>query len=316
MAPSQPEGATDATIAVTGGTGFIGRSIVSALRNQGAQVKALARRADSNLAVDAALVPGTVEDVTAIETLIAGCPVLVHCAGAVRARSAADFHRVNAAATAAIGRLCAERGVRLVLVSSLAAREPQLSSYAASKRAAEEALAAIPGLDWCAIRPPLVYGPGDRATLPLFRLMRRGFLPVPAVPNARFSAVYRDDLSAAVAALAASATDGIFEICDGHAGGYGWADLAATAATHLGRPVRCVPIPRAAMRLAAAATQAVARLTGGAPMVYPGKVRELYHIGWVCDAGPLTEATGWQPRVSMDEGIRRTFRWYGANNWL
>src|SRR5690606_40015978 len=97
-----------------------------------------------------------------------------------------------------LGRLCAARGIRLVLVSSLAARSPDLSAYAASKRDAEKALTEIDGLDWCAIRPPLVYGPGDRATLPLFRAMRRGLLPVPAGSGGRFSAIHADDLAAGI----------------------------------------------------------------------------------------------------------------------
>ena len=218
---------TAPTVAVTGATGFVGRGIVAALRRRGIRVRALARSADTALEADAEVIRGTLEDPPSLARLTEGCPVLVHCAGAVRASTADAFHRINADATAALGRLCAENGVRLVLVSSLAAREPGLSPYAASKRAAEEALASTPGLDWCAVRPPLVYGPGDRATLPVFKMMRHGWLAVPAVPGARFSAIYRDDLGEAMAALAENDVRGIFDVSDATPDGYTWNDMAA-----------------------------------------------------------------------------------------
>jgi len=279
-------------------------------------VRVLARSPDAALEADADLVRGRLEDPSALTELVDGCRTVVHCAGAVRAPSSAAFHRVNADATALLGRLCAERGARLVLISSLAAREPHLSPYAASKRAAEDALGSATDLDWAAIRPPLVYGPGDRATLPVFRMMKHGWLATPSVGGARFSAIYRDDLADAVAALAASDARGIFDISDGAPNGYAWADMAVAAADHLGRRVRMVGVPRTAMRAVAAVNAFAAKLTGGAPMLYPGKVRELYHIDWACGAGPLMRATGWRPRTALGRGVAQTFGWYADNEWL
>src|SRR3546814_1469361 len=115
-------------------------------------------------------VPGDLDDAAALCALVEGCSALLPWAGAVRAHSPDEFARVSTDATSRIGQLCAARGVRLVLISSLAAREPALSPYASSKHAAERALGRVPRLDWCALRPPLVYGPRDRATLPLFRM--------------------------------------------------------------------------------------------------------------------------------------------------
>lgn len=315
MTPA-PTATSTAIVAVTGATGFVGHGIVAALRRRDTRVRALARRADRTLEADAEVVQGTLQDPLSLARLVEGCSVLVHCAGAVRAPTAAAFHQINADATAVLGELCAEYGARLVLVSSLAARQPGLSPYAASKRAAEDALARMPGLDWCAVRPPLVYGPGDRATLPLFRMMRHGWLAVPAVPGARFSAIYRDDLGEAVTALVESDARGIFEVSDTAPDGYTWNDMAAAAAGHLQRRVRMIAVPRRLMQTVAAANGVVAKLTGGAPMVYPGKVRELYHIDWACGAGPLMRATGWRPRVALGQGVAQTFRWYADNDWL
>src|SRR3546814_19291408 len=67
---------------------------------------------------------------------------------------------------------------RFIHISSLAAREPELSAYGASK-AKSEKLVAASGLEWTIIRPPAVYGPGDRETLELFKMARRGLVAPP-----------------------------------------------------------------------------------------------------------------------------------------
>src|SRR3546814_14244242 len=77
---------------------------------------------------------------------------------------------IAAAAAADVG--------RFVHVSSLAAREPELSAYGRSK-AESEKLMAESGLDWAIVRPPAVYGPGDRESLELFRMAARGLVLLP-----------------------------------------------------------------------------------------------------------------------------------------
>ena len=106
---------------------------------------------------------------------------MVHGAGAVRGNSQADFDRVNVTGTATLLDAIADlpSPPRILLLSSLAAREPQLSWYAHSKREGEQQLEKHPRLDWVILRPPAVYGPGDREMLPLFQAMSRGSALVP-----------------------------------------------------------------------------------------------------------------------------------------
>jgi nucleoside-diphosphate-sugar epimerase len=148
------------------------------------------------------LFEGDVTNPQALQRLVADCDAVVHGAGAVRGNSQADFDRVNVAGTAAV--LAAVRAQarppRLLLVSSLAAREPQLSWYAHSKREGETLLERTSGLDWIILRPPAVYGPGDREMLPIFQSMRRGIALVPGSPEARTSLVHVEDLVAAILA--------------------------------------------------------------------------------------------------------------------
>jgi nucleoside-diphosphate-sugar epimerase len=199
-------------------------------------------------------------------------------------------------------------------MSSLAARMPHLSDYAASKWRGECAIKAAPGnLRWTILRPPAVYGPGDRELAPLFRCIARGLAPVPAHATGRFSLIHVDDLASAVLRwLEADTGYGrTFEIDDARAGGYDWATVLAIAGPALGRmrPVRRVSIPVALLRSVAQVNLAAARLFRYAPMLTPGKVREITHPDWLCDSHQFAAATGWRPEIGLESGLTRT---YGA----
>jgi nucleoside-diphosphate-sugar epimerase len=194
-----------------------------------------------------------------------------------------------------------------VLISSLAAREPHLSFYAASKRAGEtklEAVARDTGLSCAVLRPPAIYGPGDRELLPLFRLMARGIAPFPGARDARASLLHVSDLAGAAVALLESDAQGTYELHDGQPNGYGWQDIADTVARVADRRrVWRVRIPGGILRGAARVNLAASRLFRYQPMLTPGKVNELRHPDWVCDNTDLSRATGWTPTLSLHDGL-------------
>src|SRR6185503_36518 len=151
-----------------------------------------------------------------------------------------EFDRVNRDGTARLSALAPD--VPFLLLSSLAAREPQLSPYAASKRAAEDVVARRSG-PWLAVRAPAVYGPGDRETLAYFKMAKRGFVLQPDRPDARLSLIHVEDLTEALAlVLERPLPSGVLEIDDGHQGGYRHDDMAKAAAAAFGRPVRPIRI--------------------------------------------------------------------------
>lgn len=308
-------------IALTGATGFIGRRLLRQFASAGHRLRVLTRRPAPDLAGPGVTpVPGALDDEDSLERLIADADIVVHAAGLTRASSAAEFHRINADAAGRLAALSAARPrpPRFILISSLAAREPTLSDYAASKRRGEEAVAGQPGLDWTILRPPAVYGPGDRATLEIFRLMKRGVLPVPPGGKARVSLIYVDDFCAAVGALLRSPDVGgnRFELRDACAAGYSWRRIAEAAGRYFGREIICIPVPKPLLWLAGHSSVIKCQLTGGAPRISPGKVRELCHIDWVCRENPLTRLTDWRPEVGIDEGFRRSLDWYREKSWL
>lgn len=300
-------------VAVTGATGFIGGRLCLHLREQGCRVRALVRspaRAADLMRAGVELVPGDLAATAALRELLADAVAVIHCAGTVRGRTPADFAPANVRGLESLCAALRDRpGCRLLALSSLAAREPALSAYAASKYAGEQVLLAQgDATPWTVLRPPAVYGPGDRELLPLFRIMGRGLGPVPGRLSNRVSLLYVDDLTAAISAWlrTPSVPRGIFSLCDPQERGYAWTDILATAGAVFGRRVRPLRIPAVALQGVAALNWAGATLMGYAPMLTPGKVRELCHPDWVCDGRELAGVLDWQPQVTLAEGLRLT----------
>ena len=305
-------------VAVTGVTGFIGPHLIAALARRGFKLRLLIRRwspLPSLAGVDAEIVLGDLEDPAATARLVAGTDAVIHAAGLIKARSPADFFRVNRDAT---GRLAALAPQPLfILLSSLAAREPQLSPYAASKRAAEETLAGRIG-PWLAVRAPAVYGPGDRETLAYFKSVARGIAPQPwGGDRARLSLIHAADLAAVLAAcIERPPTPSVYEIDDGQVGGYGYADMAAAAAAAIGRAPFTLSIPRPVMLAAAAANGLRQSLDGSAQIMTFGKVREIFHPDWSVHDRRLADGLDFRAHYDLRHGFADTIHWYRRHHWI
>ncbi len=309
-------------VALTGATGFIGRALAPRLLASDWKVKALLRRPDPALeAAGVQPIRGALGEDDSLRDLIAEAEVVIHCAGAIKARSRAAFQEINAAGTASLvaTAAAAPQRPRFLLLSSLAAREPGLSDYAASKRQAEAEVARHGGeLDWVALRPPAVYGPGDQATLTLFKQFSRGqaFLPRPA--DKRVSLLFIDDLIDAILHLLERPRwqGEVIELDDGRPRGYAWTELAEIASAGLDKPVATLSLPRGLLWLPAAANEVLSLLLGRAPMLTRGKLRELFHEDWVSRRQSGTALNGWQGHVTFEQGFPRTLAWYKERGWL
>jgi nucleoside-diphosphate-sugar epimerase len=303
---------SSAPIAVTGATGFLGGAIARRLAAQGRPLRLLVRDPARAPAIPGAeLAVGGLESPQALEALVAGAFGVVHCAGLVKARSRGEFFAVNAHAAGSLAQAAARAGVeRFVLISSLAARAPHLSAYAASKAAGEAEVRAVSGLKSVLLRPPGIYGPGDREAARLLALANRGWLPAPGPRSSVVALIHVEDAAAAaVAALdAPQCAGGMYEIDDG-AGGYTWAGLAQVLSDALQRRVRPAPIP-APVVFGLAYLSAAGQLLGGRADVFgPGKARELRHADWRCDSTPLQRDAGWRPLIPLLDGLRETCSW-------
>lgn len=302
-----------ACLAITGGTGFVGAALVNLALAEGHDVRALTRRAQPARG-RLGWIAGDLADAGALDRLCGGADAVIHVAGVINARTAAEFQAANVEGTRAL--LAAAADVpRYVHVSSLSAREPSLSVYGKSKAAAD-ALVAAARPDAAIVRPPAVYGPGDRETAHLFRLIARGWALLPS--DGRLSIVEVSDLAQALLALATAKTGGgnIFEIDDATPGGLthrGFAELIAGA---LGTRPRYLTIPAPVLTIGAAVDTLTARLKGTLPALSFDRARYLAHPDWTADSAPLRALGIWTPRVPAAEGIRRAAGWYRAEGWI
>ena len=310
------------TIAITGATGFVGAALTRRLVASGRKIQALIRPESSHkrpAGIDVRWIDGDLENSESLRRLLHGADTVVHCAGAVRGATRAQFYRVNVDGIARLAELAVDRHPRpsLLLISSLAAREPHLSHYAASKREGEAVLVEKSDkLFWTVFRPSAIYGPGDRELTPVFHWMRKGIAPILGSGKGRFSLLYVEDLAEAIVQwLDHKGNPGcIFELHDGQPGGYAWHDVIDTVADlRQGKTVVALRIPLVVARVFAMLNLISARVLGYAPMLTPGKVRELHHFNWVCDNTALNTATGWTPKILLAEGLQRTLSWNGAS---
>jgi nucleoside-diphosphate-sugar epimerase len=303
--------------ALTGATGFIGGAIARRMTAAGWHVRALVRPKSSMCdqgGPNIEWITGTLEETNALHRLVRDASVIVHCAGTVRGASKSYFDLVNIDGVARLVQAAEDEHhvPRFLLMSSLAAREPGLSPYAASKHGGEAVLHERANkLSWVTLRPPAVYGPGDREMAALFQWMGRGCAPMFVPEGARFSLLYIEDLVDAVLRLLGtkSLKNRIFEIHDGQPNGYSWDDIVDTVSRLTYRHIRRVSVPAFFIDVLATLNLLAARATGYKPILTPWKVREFRHPDWVGDNTALSHETGWTPTIGLAEGLKRTFGW-------
>jgi len=303
------------TVALTGATGFIGGVLLKHLSDHGFRVKALYRPSSfspPNPTNSVEWLAGDLDDAESLRVLVTDVDIVVHCAGAVRGTTLEQFKKINTAGVERLLEVAVEQKVsRFLLMSSLAAREPSLSAYALSKKLGEDVLIKYCGkIAWDVLRPPAVYGPGDREMQPLLKLIKRGIIPVLGGKENRFSLLHVDDLAEAVLCLLRS--DGTrqgqcFELHDGHPDGYNWHQIANIAALLNSKAPRFFSIPRLLVQTVGLTNVFLASLFDYQPMLTSGKARELFHPNWVCDNTAITHAIDWQPKVLFQVGMKRLF---------
>ena len=277
------------------------------LKKSNHSVRALTRPGRAR-AGNASWIEGDLNNRPALDELVKGCASVIHCAGITRGNSLEDFLDVNLGGTENL--LAAARRIapapRFLLISSVAARYPDYSWYALSKSRAETLLMSDANSDLfrTIYRPTAIYGPGDKEMRPLFRLMRRGLLFRAGRVDARISLLHVDDLVNAILMwLSAHTAQGLFELDDGTREGYRWADIAAIGQAAWKRRIIQVQVSTTVLKCAARVNLHLARTFRYPAMLTPGKINELTHENWVCDNAPLTACLGWEPEISLSDGI-------------
>ena len=338
---------------VTGATGFIGARLVRRLVERGDEVACLVRSTSdtSNLeSLGVRLLNGSLGDAGSLAAVMteARPDAVYHLAGLTHAVKTADFHRVNAEGTKALVEAAAALDVppTFVLVSSLAAAGPSppgvphteatrsapVSEYGKSKLLGEDLARQHAGATPLSIvRPPVVFGAGDRDGLLLFKSLRA--FPLHAVPQLKglpLSLIHVDDLVDAltrvadrgerVRPFAENPTEGLFDptglyyAADPTESSY--AEMGRMAAAAMDKKVWVLCRRKYPFLPLALAGDLWARWRGKAPLFGMDKLREASASGWVCDPAKITEQLAWAPAERLAERYAETHAWYREAGWL
>nr|WP_276591842.1 NAD-dependent epimerase/dehydratase family protein [Sphingomicrobium nitratireducens] len=295
---------------MTGATGFVGQRLLARALDAGHTIAALTRH-DQQSRERLDWIPGALEDRDALERLAEGADAVIHVAGVINAPDAAGFEKGNVEGTQAMLAAAARGGAsRFVHVSSLAAREPGLSQYGASKARSETKVLTSP-LDAVIVRPPAVYGPGDRETLELFKMARRGVVMLP--PKGRLSLIHADDLSDLLLRLAegggqAGAT---YEPDDARENGWSHVEFAEALGRAVGRDAITLSMPGGVLRAAAFADRFV---RGRKAKLTPDRAAYFCHPDWVVTRE--RRPAFWSPAIPTEQGLRATADWYREKGWI
>ncbi|MFN3675534.1 MAG: SDR family oxidoreductase [Sphingomonas pseudosanguinis] len=296
-------------VAVTGATGFVGRAVVDRAAGAGLSLRALTRRAQPSRA-GITWIAGALDKPDSLATLVEGADAVLHIAGVVNAPDREGFVAGNIDGTRAMVAAAKAAGIRrFVHVSSLSAREPELSVYGWSKRQAEDVVAQS-GLDWTIVRPSGIYGPGDMEMRDMFRAAGLGLAFMP--PPGKVSLIAVEDFARLLTTLAA--TDGpraVLEVDDGRVLTH--AELAQAIGTAVGRRVMTLHLPKALLNLGAKIDR---KLRGKGAKLTPDRVGYLCHSDWTADPALRPDPALWEPAIPLAKGLADTARWYRANGLL
>ncbi len=319
---------------VTGGTGFVGSHLVELLlARRYAEVRCLVRTRLKWLeGKDIVPVRGTLADRVLIEDAVRDVDIVYHLGGVTRARTYAALIEGNVTATTQLLDTVLDVNpeiAKVLVTSSLAAvgQAPAdhaseatplrpISRYGRSKAEMESAIHGYAQvLPLVVVRPPAVYGPRERDIFTFFRAVQRGVCPV-LRGDPGLTLVHVADLTRGMIEAAESETTAGQTYFIGNDEAVSWQGLKRAAMAALGTNACTIPVPRSLVLPVAAVSQGVGALFGRYPPLNTEKGRELLHAAKICSSAKATRDFGYQPQISLTQGLRETMAWYRAHGWL
>jgi len=316
-------------VIVTGATGFIGRHVSRHLVASGDDVRAILRPESTQMAPAGVATARAPLESSALKAAFRGADVVVHLAGITSAVRPQNYADVNVEGVRAVAIAARQAGARLIHVSSLAAAGPApagaprheddppgpITLYGRSKLAGEGVVASTSGLNWTILRPAAVYGPGDRALLPVFRLAARGVLPLVGRPGVAYTFVHVSDLVRAIDAAINRRRDGeIFFV--GHPRPATAAELLEHIRSVVGRRALVIRVPQPVVWAAAIVGDMAGRIVGRSVPLNRSRFAELSAEGFVCGVDRLRERLGVVAAINLADGLAGTAVWYREEGWL
>ena len=351
-------------VLLTGGTGFVGRHLLPQLLRAGARVTCLTRASShtAGLPEGVAVAQADLGSGRGLTEALEGQDVVIHMAALLFGLGWQDYLRANARAAACLAEAIrqadasaakrGQRGIqRLVLVSSQAATGPcgtapgvddhalpaPVSAYGWSKVLSEQILGRALGDRMVTLRPPIIYGSGDKGLLPVFKGVMRGVAVSPGFGREfPVSAIHARDMGQAVICACRPDAQGVYHLNDGQA--HNMSDfcraMGQAVDKALNRPPRAVHVihmPLPIMALTAGLSSAFGivadALLGRLPASFGGrlrrapnwnldKYREARQAGWLSEGSRIRRELGFIPCMCLEAGMDEAVEGYRREGWL
>ena len=325
-------------VLITGGTGFTGSHVVRRYLDRGDRVRVLDNSKgvffDELRGLGAEIQLGSVADRDAVRKAAKGIELVLHVAAAFREINAPRslYRAVNVEGTRIIGEESLAAGVRRVVYCSTegvhghVVKPPGTEDspiapedyYQQTKWEGEVAIRELieKGLELSILRPTGIYGPGDPARfLLMFRMVKKGRFFIVGDGSACYHPLYIDNLCDAfeLAAEKPQAVGETFLVADEHY--WTWNELIPKVADAMEVPVKIHYLPLWPVWLASAVVEGACKPLGIAPPLHRRRAEMFSHMR-AFDIGKIRSRLGFEPKVGIDEGLRRTAEWYRQHGYL
>lgn len=324
---------------VTGATGFVGSHLAEVLRERGIDVRLLVR-SESRLAPELRsgfeIIKGDVtQPASELRKAAEGCEYVFHVAGLIRGRTQADFDAVNAEGTRNVLEAAKLAGGvrRAVAVSSQAAvgpsdnaqdlvsedRDPRPVTFYGRSKLKGEQIAREYMKDFAVtiVRPPVVYGPRDTATLEFFKWMSKGYSLRFGNPDKAFSMIHGRDLARGIAdaAMHEAAAGETFFVTDPEP--YRMERIMELLREILKPSKNRTMNPPVWLARAFARVNDLIQVITRRPMLpNSDKMKELLPPYWLCSAEKARRVFGFESQISVRDGLAETGDWYLKQGWI
>jgi nucleoside-diphosphate-sugar epimerase len=323
-------------VLITGASGFVGYHLIVEAVKSGMEVYAAVRASSDVKHLNDFNVKYTNLDYGSVEALKENIltnqyDYIIHASGTTKAKSKAEYNRINAEYTRNLAVAAAGTGVqKFIFVSSLAALGPlsdinseiqddsspqPVTSYGESKLLAEQYLSSVENLPWIVIRPTAVYGPREKDIFIIFKSINMGLEPYIGKFDQQFSFIYVKDLaSIIIAALTSSIIHKAYNVSDGRKyDRYALADFSKSA---LQKKTFKFHLPVSGVSLVASIMDRLYSNSNTTPALNKEKMSELTAVNWACNINHLKADLAYSPNYNLEQGISETLKWYKKNNWL
>ncbi|MCF7793145.1 MAG: NAD-dependent epimerase/dehydratase family protein [Candidatus Cloacimonetes bacterium] len=321
-------------IAVTGANGFVGSNLVRKLMKNGHQVKCLVR-AGSDLSLlpeNADIYKIDYHDLKEIAEVLHDCEIIIHNAALTRAKSWKAFQKINVNLTETLTQIAANNinTKRFIFISSQAAAGPAsgpddpvqenddphpVSWYGKSKLLAEQAVKNS-RLPFTIIRPVSVFGPGDKDFLEYFRMIKNHLAAFIGFKSKFISLVFVEDLVEIIyrslenkqtenEILFAASTPQI-----------SMQEFVNTLKKIMHSKTIDLHLPHFLIDIAALFSELASFFSIKPPILNKQKAKEFKQRYWLVDDTKMKNLLSFEPELTLQEQIKKTFEWYKNKGWL